>query len=235
MVFVTYAPVLTAGFIWDDEENVVTNGTLRTLDGLRQMWLVPQSIQQYYPLMYTSYWLEYHLWGLSPLGYHLVNVVLHAAAVLLVWRLLLRLQVPGAWLAAALFAVHPVIVESVAWVTERKNVLSLSLALASLLCYFRFAPPDEHEVSEAPQTTRRRWLCSGAGSVRISAVGKDGRRDIAAGVARDPMVETWTRDTSRLPGRSAVLRLVDRHGPGHDMDGNVPSRRTWQRMVSLAA
>ena len=143
LVLAMYVPALSADFIWDDDENVVTNQTLRSLDGLRQMWFVPGATQQYYPLMYTSYWLEYHLWGLDPLGYHLVNMLLHAAAAVLFWRLLLRLEVPGAWLAAALFAVHPVMVESVAWITERKNVLSLVLALLAMLAYLRFAPPEE--------------------------------------------------------------------------------------------
>ncbi len=100
VVFATYAPVLSAGFIWDDEANVIDNATLRSVDGLRQMWFVPRSIQQYYPLMYTSYWIEYQLWGLAPLGYHLVNLLLHGTAVILVWRVLARLRVPGAWLAA---------------------------------------------------------------------------------------------------------------------------------------
>ena len=122
------SPGFPAGFIWDDEENVVTNGTLRTLDGLRQMWLVPQSIQQYYPLMYTAIGSSTPV-GVAPLGYHLVNVAAtrHGGAIGVAPAG--ALQVPGAWPAAALFAVHPVIVESVAWVTERKNVLSLSLAL----------------------------------------------------------------------------------------------------------
>ena len=143
IVLAAYLPALWDEFIWDDETNVTTNMTLRSLDGLRQMWFEPHSTQQYYPLMYTTYWLEYRLWGLNPVGYHAVNIFFHATAVLLVWRLLARLQVPGAWLGAALFAVHPVEVESVAWVTERKNVLSLSLALGSMLCYLRFSPADE--------------------------------------------------------------------------------------------
>ena len=95
MPIAAYTPVLSAGFIWDDHENVVANPTLVSLDGLRQMWLVPQSIQQYYPLMYTSYWVEHRLWGLEPRGYHATNILLHCGAALLVWRLLQRLQVPG--------------------------------------------------------------------------------------------------------------------------------------------
>ena len=129
-----------AQLIWDDGENVTTNETLRSWDGLRQMWLIPQSIQQYYPLMYTTYWVEYHLrvsrsTRLPPRQ----NVALHAAASVLVWQLLVRLRVPGAWLAAVLFAVHPVAVESVAWVTERKNVLSLCLAVDARLLPVCFA------------------------------------------------------------------------------------------------
>ena len=86
-----------------------------------------------------------------------MNVALHAVAVLLVWRVLLRLHVRGAWLAAAIFAVHPVMVESVAWVTERKNVLSLSLALSAILCYLRFAPAEADEIRDQDAQVRRWW------------------------------------------------------------------------------
>lgn len=161
MVFLSYAPVVRDGYIWDDDAYVTQNMTLRTLDGLRRIWFVPYSLPQYYPLVHSTFWLEYHLWGLNPVGFHVVNVVLHAASVALVWRLLVNLGVPGAWLGAALFAVHPVHVESVAWVTERKNVLSLLLALASLSCYLRFAPAREAPKTDLPTdegaTARADW------------------------------------------------------------------------------
>jgi tetratricopeptide (TPR) repeat protein len=138
--WLAYIPLWQAGFIWDDDAYVTENIQIRTGQGLYSIWFVPRSIPQYYPLIHTMFWFEYQAWGLNPLGYHLVNVGLHALSSLLLWRILLRLKVPGAWFAASLFAVHPVMVESVAWVTERKNVLSLPLALASMICYWRYRP-----------------------------------------------------------------------------------------------
>jgi tetratricopeptide (TPR) repeat protein len=150
--FLVYLPVWHAGFIWDDDAYVTENATLRSLAGLWQMWFNVNALPQYYPLVHTTYWLEYHLWGLQPLGYHLDNVLLHALAAILLGCVLKRLQLPGAWLAAAIFAVHPVQVESVAWVTERKNVLSAVFYFAAALAYLRFHPPGEVEVSR-----QRRW------------------------------------------------------------------------------
>jgi hypothetical protein len=133
-----YAPVWYAGFVWDDDQHVTENLTLRDLSGLGRLWLEPRASPQYYPLTQSTYWAEYHLWGTDPLGYHLVNVLLHAAVALLLWLVLRRLAVPGAFWAAALFAVHPVHVESVAWITERKNVLSALCYLGSALALLRF-------------------------------------------------------------------------------------------------
>ncbi len=157
MVLTAYAPLVRAGFIWDDESYITDNTTLRSLDGLWRIWFEVGAVPQYYPLVHTTFWVEYHLWELAPLGFHVVNVVLHLSSALLLWRMLLVLQVPGAWLAAAIFAVHPVEVESVAWVTERKNVLSLMLALTSMLCYLRFAPPEEVVAGTKPAARRWRW------------------------------------------------------------------------------
>jgi len=158
LTVVAYLPVLRAGYIWDDDDYITRNETLRSVDGLRQIWLVPRALPQYYPLVHTTFWCEYHLWGLSPYGYHVVNVLLHATSALLLWRLLLRLRVPGAWWAAAIFAVHPVMVESAAWITERKNVLSLTLALAALHAYLRFEPLAAADATPAsPNSSRWRW------------------------------------------------------------------------------
>ncbi len=138
-----YLPALKGGFIWDDPDYVTNNHALRSAEGLWDIWTNPRSIPQWYPLVHTSYWIEYHLWGLDPFGYHLVNVLLHAGGALLLWKLLTKLKVPGAWLAAAIFALHPIHVESVAWVTERKNTLSAFLYFSAALAYLRTAFGEE--------------------------------------------------------------------------------------------
>ena len=133
-----YQPAWNGGFIWDDDAYVTDNPLLKAPDGLRRIWFSLDAPSQYFPLTYTTLRLEWGLWGANPTGYHWVNLLLHAANALLVWRVLSRLTVPGAWLAAALFALHPVQVESVAWITERKNVLSLLFSLLSVLAWIRF-------------------------------------------------------------------------------------------------
>jgi tetratricopeptide (TPR) repeat protein len=133
-----YLPVLKCGFIIDDDDYVQNNLTLRSLQGLARIWLDPSATPQYYPLTFTTFWVEYHLWELNPLGYHIINVLLHCAGVVLLWRVLKLLEIPGAWVAAAIFAVHPVHVQSVAWITERKNVLSGVFYFAAALTYLRW-------------------------------------------------------------------------------------------------
>ena len=133
-----YQPVWRAGFIWDDDAYVTQNAMLTAPDGLSQIWFSAHRQSQYFPLVYTTLRFERALWGLNPQGYHAVNVLLHAVNALLLWQLLRRLAVPGAWLAAAIFALHPVQVESVAWITELKNVQSTLFYLLALLAWVKF-------------------------------------------------------------------------------------------------
>jgi tetratricopeptide (TPR) repeat protein len=138
MTILAYQPVWHAGYIWDDDKYVTENPLLTAPDGLWRIWFSFDSPSQYFPLTYTAFRLEHLLWGLNPAGYHWMNLLLHVANVLLVWRLLWRLGVPGSWLAAAIFALHPVQVETVAWIAELKNVLMLFFFLLTLLAWLEF-------------------------------------------------------------------------------------------------
>lgn len=137
LTLAAYWPALDAGFIWDDAGHV-TAPELRSWSGLARIWFEPGATQQYYPLLHSAFWLEHRLWGDSTLGYHLINVLWHAAAACLLVALLRRLAVPGALLAGLLFALHPVCVESVAWISEQKNTLSTVFYLAAALAWLRF-------------------------------------------------------------------------------------------------
>jgi tetratricopeptide (TPR) repeat protein len=136
-VVFAYQPVWQAGFIWDDDAHV-TKPALRSLNGLARIWMQLGATQQYYPLMHSVFWVEHRLWGDSTVGYHLINILLHAFSALLLVKILRRLKIPGAWLAAAIFALHPVQVESVAWISELKNTLSGAFYLGSALAYLGF-------------------------------------------------------------------------------------------------
>ena len=141
MAVISYLPaMLWGGFVWDDLLYIKID-PVRDVSGLWQIWFSPSAIdgeRHYWPLVYTTFWLEHKLWGFDPTGYHIVNVMLHLVNTLLVWHLVRRLAVPGAWVVAAVFAVHPLHVESVAWVIERKDVLSGLLYLAAALAWMRF-------------------------------------------------------------------------------------------------
>ena len=146
---VAYRPAINGGFIWDDDDYVTNNDLLRTDAGLVQLW-EPGHTHQYYPAVFTTFWVENHIWGLNPRGYHIVNVLLHVANALLLWRLLSLLGIPGAWMIGAVFALHPMHVESVAWITERKNVLSGLFYLLAGLAYLRFDPMRDEETEAQP-------------------------------------------------------------------------------------
>jgi tetratricopeptide (TPR) repeat protein len=138
MTAAAYVPAMRAGFVWDDNDYVTENPLLTAPDGFKRIWFSLDSPSQYFPLVYTTFRIEHGLWGFNPLGYHIVNIILHAINAVLVWMILRRLSVPGSWLAGAIFALHPVNVESVAWITERKNVVSTLFYLLAILAWMRF-------------------------------------------------------------------------------------------------
>jgi tetratricopeptide (TPR) repeat protein len=137
LVFLAHGPALWGAFIWDDYGLITQNVLIRQSSGLWQFWFTTRP-PDYFPLTSSTWWIEWRIWGEHPAGYHLVNLLLHAVSAVFIWRILLELAVPGAWLGAAIWAVHPVQVESVAWIAERKNTLCLALAAASFWLLLRY-------------------------------------------------------------------------------------------------
>ena len=135
--FLAYLPAVHGGFLWDDEGHV-TKPELQSFHGLVRIWGEVGATQQYYPLLHSAFWVEHRLWGDSLVGYHLMNLLLHAGAACLVVAIMRRLALPGAGLAGLLFALHPVCVESVAWISEQKNTLSAVFYLGAMLAYLHF-------------------------------------------------------------------------------------------------
>ncbi len=152
LTFVAYLPALRCGFIWDDDDHLTANPAMTAPHGLRMIWSSP-AVSRYYPLTLTTFWFERRAWGLNPLPYHLVNIALHAINGLLFFFVLCRLRVPGALLAALVWLLHPVNVESVAWITELKNTQSGFFFFLALLCFLRF------EENERPRWYALALLC----------------------------------------------------------------------------
>jgi tetratricopeptide (TPR) repeat protein len=137
LLLIAYLPALNGGLVWDDEAHITT-AELQSWHSLWRIWFDLGATQQYYPLLHSAFWIEHTLWGDSVLGYHLANLAMHASSAFLVMLIMRRLALPGAGLGALIFALHPVCVESVAWISEQKNTLSSVFYLASALIYLRF-------------------------------------------------------------------------------------------------
>lgn len=188
---VAYLPALGGGLLWDDDMHV-TRAELRSLDGLWRIWFDLGATQQYYPLLHSAFWLEHSLWGDAVLGYHLTNVALHAASACLVVLIVRRLSLAGAWLAGFLFALHPVCVEAVAWISEQKSTLSGVFCLAAALAYLHF------------DRTRRKshyWLALGLFVLALAS------KTVTATLPAALLVIFWWQ-RGRIAWRSDVLPLV---------------------------
>jgi hypothetical protein len=137
LTVLAYIPAMRAGFVFDDSSLITNNPTVKGSDGLHRIWFTTEA-PDYYPLTWSLWWMEWRLWDARPMGYHVVNVLLHAVNAVLAWMILRKLKVPGAWVAALIFAIHPVNVATVAWISEQKNTLSMLFYLCAILVYLRF-------------------------------------------------------------------------------------------------
>src|ERR1700690_3086376 len=188
---IAYFPALRGGSLLDDDLHI-TLPQLRSLGGLWRIWFEIGATQQYYPVLHTAFWVEHRLWGDSVVGYHLANVLEHAAAALLVVALMRQLGLPGAWLAAFLFALHPVCVESVAWIAEQKNTLSTLLALGAAIAYLEF---------DRQRRPSRYWLALGLFALALLS------KTVVFTLPAVLLVVAWWR-RSRVDLRRDVLPLI---------------------------
>ncbi len=188
---VAYLPALNGTLVWNDVD-YVTRPDLRSVDGLARIWFEVGATEQYYPLLHSFFWMQSQLFGDHPLGHHLVDLALHLLSCGLLYLILRRLEIPGAMLAAAIFALHPVMVESVAWITEQKNTLSTMLYLAAMLVYLHF------------DQSRKGSLYAGALALYVLAMAS---KTVTATLPAALLVIFWWQ-RGRLSWRRDVLPLV---------------------------
>ena len=190
-VLLAYFPAIHGTLLWDDSSHI-TKPQLQSVSGLWRIWTDLTATQQYYPFLHSAFWMEHRIWGDAVAGYHLMNIVVHAAAACLVAMIARRLMLPGAWLAAFVFALHPVCVEAVAWISEQKSTLSALFYLASAVIYLRF------------YGERKRSQYFAASALFVLAVLT---KTVTATLPAALLVVIWWKN-GRLGGRRDVLPLL---------------------------
>jgi protein O-mannosyl-transferase len=160
LIVAAYWPSLGGGFLFDDSVMVVDNPLFKGSDVPYRIWLTTESADRW-PVSYTAFWVQWRLWGKHAVGYRVVNLALHCADAVLVWLILRRLKVPGAWVGGLLFGIHPINVGTAAWISEQKNTLSMLFYCVSLLLYLKF---DE--------SSRRGWYWISLGAFGLGLLSK---------------------------------------------------------------
>lgn len=157
ITLIAYWPLHTAGYIWDDSGWLVNNHFVHHWRGLWNIWFEPKASVQYYPLVFTAFNIQWHLWGANTLAYHLVNILVQAVDAILLWRVLVNLNLRSAWIAAAIWAIHPVQVETVGWVVEQKSLFSALFLFPAILAWMRFSSIRSEHPPGTPFLTPREW------------------------------------------------------------------------------
>jgi hypothetical protein len=229
VTLVAYLPVLRAGFVWDDDTFLTQNPLIKAADGLRRFWATTEATD-YWPVTSTTLWVEWRLWGMHAIGYHATNLLLHVAECLFLWRILTLLRIPGAFLASLIFAVHPVNVESVAWIAERKNLVAMLFFLASIFCFIRkeTAPP-----APARSGFGERWTGVVLAQPRLlhpRPVEQGLRGDASPGAAGDRCLAAESRGAGSAPPTALLSRGgrfcgARRMVPGARVRRSHPERR----------
>jgi len=219
LVFLFYFPALKGGLLFDDDR-YLTPPALWSLHGLWRIWFELGASFTYYPVVHSALWLEHQLWGENVFGYHVVSLLLHTGSAYLVVAVVRRLGLPGAWLAAYIFALHPVCVESVAWISEQKNTLSTVFYLGAGLAYLHFAE------------RRKSWLYFLASGLFVMALLS---KSVTATLPGGILVALWFARVGK-PRLCEILdsgsgRGAEGCNPGAEVGGITRSPKGW---ISLA-
>jgi tetratricopeptide (TPR) repeat protein len=239
LAVICYWPALHGEFIFDDDATLTGNALVQAPDGLKIFWTSTQQMD-FWPVTYSTLWLEWRLWGMDSTGYHVTNLALHLAAVFLLWAALRRLNVPGAWLAALLFAVHPVNVEAVAWIAQRKTVLAVMFYFAAVLAFAKTGLADRETPSARLNGNARAWY---AASVAAFILGMFSKGSVATAPLILLALIWWRRPVEWRDGRrltpffliAGVLAAVNVWFQTHG-SGEVIRSVTWlDRVLGAAA